>query len=68
MDHIQPHRGDLDLFWGRDNWQALCRSCHDRRKSREEWSGHSDGVDLEGWPVDGRHPVNAALPGPEPSG
>ena len=28
LDHIIPHRGDRKLFWDRDNWQALCKSCH----------------------------------------
>lgn len=31
VDHITPHRGDQDLFWNRTNWQALCKSCHDRK-------------------------------------
>lgn len=29
VDHITPHRGDKDLFWDSDNWQALCKQCHD---------------------------------------
>lgn len=24
VDHIVPHKGDMDLFWDRGNWQALC--------------------------------------------
>ena len=36
VDHIQPHRGDLKLFWRRSNWQALCRSCHAGWKQRVE--------------------------------
>ena len=23
VDHIRPHRGDPELFWNPDNWQAL---------------------------------------------
>lgn len=30
-DHIVPHRGDMLLFWNRDNWQPLCKKCHDRK-------------------------------------
>jgi 5-methylcytosine-specific restriction enzyme A len=26
-DHIEPHHGDLVLFWSETNWQALCRYC-----------------------------------------
>lgn len=36
VDHIQPHRGDKGLFWDRDNWQALCKPCHDGDKRRIE--------------------------------
>lgn len=31
VDHITPHRGDKELFWDENNWQALCKSCHDRK-------------------------------------
>lgn len=31
VDHITPHRGDQELFWKESNWQALCKSCHDRK-------------------------------------
>jgi len=31
VDHILPHRGNQELFWDEKNWQALCRTCHDRK-------------------------------------
>ena len=31
VDHIVPHRGDKALFWDQNNWQALCKRCHDRK-------------------------------------
>lgn len=31
VDHILPHRGDEDLFWDQNNWQPLCKRCHDRK-------------------------------------
>jgi len=31
VDHIIPHRGDQKLFWDMTNWQALCKSCHDKK-------------------------------------
>ena len=31
VDHIVPHRGDLLLFWDQENWQALCKPCHDQK-------------------------------------
>lgn len=35
-DHIQPHRGDRELFFARSNLQCLCATCHNRDKQREE--------------------------------
>lgn len=35
VDHIVPHRGDDDLFWDRDNLQALCKLCHNNKTQRE---------------------------------
>ena len=31
VDHIVPHRGDHRLFWDEQNWQPLCKACHDRK-------------------------------------
>ena len=36
VDHIVPHRGDQAKFWDRNNWQALCKRCHDGIKQRLE--------------------------------
>ena len=36
VDHIEPHRGDRCLFWDRDNWQSLCKRCHDRKTGSED--------------------------------
>ena len=36
LDHIIPHRGDRRLFWDRNNWQALCKSCHDSKTMTED--------------------------------
>ncbi len=36
VDHIIPHRGDMDLFWDWDNYQALCHSCHSKKTARED--------------------------------
>ncbi len=38
VDHIKPHRGNQSLFWDRNNWQALCKPCHDRKTATEEGS------------------------------
>lgn len=34
VDHIQPHRGNRELFWDKDNWQALCEKCHNAKTAR----------------------------------
>lgn len=34
VDHIVPHRGDMDLFWDSDNWQTMCKGCHDRKTGK----------------------------------
>ena len=36
VDHIIPHRGDPELMWNPDNYQALCHSCHSRKTARED--------------------------------
>ena len=36
VDHIEPHKGDLKMFWDRSNWQALCKPCHDRKTATED--------------------------------
>ena len=36
VDHRVPHRGDMNLFWDKNNWQALCAPCHSGTKQREE--------------------------------
>lgn len=37
-DHVEPHRGDMKLFWHGAR-QSLCKPCHDREKQRQEKSG-----------------------------
>jgi 5-methylcytosine-specific restriction endonuclease McrA len=39
VDHKVPHRGDERLFWDVENWQALCKPCHDSVKAAEERGG-----------------------------
>jgi 5-methylcytosine-specific restriction endonuclease McrA len=58
VDHVVPHRGDRALFWDRDNWQPLCKPCHDAVKQREERTGRREGCDVNGLPLDQGHPWN----------
>ncbi|MGN0150610.1 MAG: HNH endonuclease, partial [Clostridia bacterium] len=36
VDHIVPHRGDERLMWDENNWQALCKPCHDNKTGKED--------------------------------
>jgi len=35
VDHIEPHRGDWNLFISEDNLQSLCKRCHSRKTAKE---------------------------------
>jgi len=35
-DHIQPHKGDMKLFWDSTNWQPLCKHHHDVKTATED--------------------------------
>lgn len=39
VDHIKPHKGDKTLFWDKNNWQALCHSCHSKKTVKEANGG-----------------------------
>lgn len=34
VDHIVPHRGNIQLFWDRGNWQTLCKPCHSQKTAK----------------------------------
>ena len=54
VDHLIPHKGDEALFWDSDNWQALCKWCHDTVKAEEEGRhGKRPRIGLDGYPVPG---------------
>lgn len=62
VDHRKPHGGDLVLFWDRSNWQAVCASCHSGVKRIEENHGYSQAADVDGNPIDPKHPWNRRTP------
>lgn len=39
VDHIQPHRGNMDLFWDERNLMAVAKSWHDKTKQSLEKRG-----------------------------
>lgn len=59
VDHRVPHRGDVDVFWDEDNWQALCTHHHNAVKQSHEKRGGEIGYDDEGRPLDSKHSWNA---------
>lgn len=60
VDHIEPHKGNEDLFWSMDNLQALCASHHSGLKQSMErgGTGHDTACDEKGFPLDPGHPFN----------
>lgn len=36
VDHIIPHRGDMELFWRTSNWQGLTLADHARKTAMED--------------------------------
>lgn len=34
VDHIVPHRKNQELFSDPNNWQALCKTCHDLKTAK----------------------------------
>ncbi|MDT3749758.1 HNH endonuclease signature motif containing protein [Pseudomonas kurunegalensis] len=46
------------LFWSQDNWQPLCKLCHDSTKQRLEKSGRMVGCASDGRPLDPNHHWN----------
>lgn len=58
VDHKIPHRGDMALFWDRNNWQGLCDFCHNSTKKIIEHRGVAPGADSTGRPTDPNHPWN----------
>jgi 5-methylcytosine-specific restriction protein A len=58
VDHIEPHRGDYNKFWDVNNWQSVCKTCHENAKKMQEIHGYSQASDGSGMPVDSNHPWN----------
>lgn len=69
-DHIEPHRGQVALFFDQSNVWAICKQCHDGPCKLIERDGQGDiaarklawrpeAYDSEGRPTDPLHPWNA---------
>ena len=56
VDHVVPHRGDVNAFM-LGALQSLCKPCHDRFKQYQEHRGYMPGAGLDGMPLDPNHPA-----------
>lgn len=36
VDHIKAHRNNPVLMWDENNFQSLCKSCHDKKTGNED--------------------------------
>jgi len=64
VDHIIPHKGDQQLFWNRDNWQPMAKSCHDKKTRADELALHRGevlGSKHVGPSTEGSHPVHGGV-------
>ena len=61
VDHVEPHRGDVNKFW-LGELQSLCDLCHKSTKAFLELNGYRKDIGLDGWPLDPRHPVYQQCP------
>lgn len=54
-DHVVPHKGDINLFWG--PLQSLCQQHHSGSKAQQEGRrGYATDIGADGYPTDKRHP------------
>jgi hypothetical protein len=63
VDHIIPHKGNLELFWDEDNLQALCKPCHDRKTAKEGRWGEKARFTLTDPGVGGYQSLQLLAPG-----
>lgn len=47
VDHIEPHRGDATKFWSQENWQPMCKRCHDAKTAAEDGGFGNSSPDRE---------------------
>jgi hypothetical protein len=57
VDHIIPHKGDINLFW-LGKLQSLCATCHSSTKQQLEEHGFASDIGRDGFPTDPNHPFN----------
>jgi 5-methylcytosine-specific restriction enzyme A len=55
VDHIRPHKGDVELFYDWDNLRSTCAPCHNSAAAIKDRLGFAPGCGLDGLPLDGGH-------------
>jgi 5-methylcytosine-specific restriction protein A len=66
VDHVVPHKGNLQLFWSEDNWRPLCARHHSMKTALHDGGfGHArQAVDNKGYTPSDRydpHPRRTTL-------
>lgn len=56
VHHKVAHHNDPMLFWAEDNLESVCASCHSGTKRIKENQGYSQACDINGLPIDSKHP------------
>jgi 5-methylcytosine-specific restriction endonuclease McrA len=56
VHHKTPHKGELELFYDKDNLEAVCWTCHSGAIQSAEALGYDSTIGADGWPVDPKHP------------
>ena len=55
VDHITPHKGDINKFFDEDNLQSLCEPCHSRKTMNESGLNknkyNKQPININGWPI-----------------
>ena len=58
VNHRVPHKGNWSRFIDPNNHESTCAPHHDALIQREEARGYKVGSDIDGRPVDPKHPWN----------
>lgn len=52
VDHIKPHKGDVELFHDPNNLQSLCKHHHDSAKQMMERGKQVVTYGVDGYPIE----------------
>lgn len=52
VDHIRPHKGNIELFYDPTNLQSLCKHMHDTICQQMELGTYKQAIGLDGWHQD----------------